>query len=369
MKSLNNRLILFTCMIICFVNTIVQAEIITLRMLVWEPYLSSKTIQQNFIKLIKDKFKVDLKFDIKYVSSDDVFYKALRDNETDVVALSHSTPKDKRFQLIKLNLTLPLDLSLIPNYSNVLQELRKADYCRENGRVYCVPMARGPYGLAYNTTYFKQPPDSWHVFWNPKYKNKYSIGRDQYEQNVYITALAMGFSVKDMSNYKKLNTPTFQKKLSQLSMNAHSLWVGIDKAQHLKGLHIAASWGTSLPELAQKGEHWQMANPKEGTTAWLDNFMLNALLAKKPMHQRIAHEWLNYSISNEYQKYVVREIPAEPVTTTIKEVLTREEMDRLKLNESDAFEKKYILWPTLGKRDRKGLKRLWKKAMAERKIR
>ena len=363
-KKINCLFFLFIT--ICYLNTPLFAEEITLRMLVWEPYLASQRIQQSFIKLVKEKFNVELKLDVKYVSSDDVFYKALRDNTADAVSLSHSTPKDKRFQLIKLNLALPLDLSLIPNYTNVIKKLREEDYCRENGQLYCVPMARGPYGLAYNTKYFDHPPDSWKILWDPKYKNKYTLGRDQYEQNVYNTALAMGYSVKDISNYKKLNTQKFQKKLAQLAINAHSLWVGVDKAKDLKGLYLAVSWGTALPELKTMGELWEMAQPKEGTTAWLDNFMLNAFLEKKPTHKRIAIEWLNYITSNEYQQYIVRGMGAEPVTTNVKNVLTNEEINRLNLNASSAFENKYILWPILNKTDRKGLKRLWDKALMER---
>ncbi|KPA13303.1 spermidine/putrescine ABC transporter substrate-binding protein [Candidatus Magnetomorum sp. HK-1] len=339
----------------------------TLRMLVWEPYLAGKLPQESFIKLVKEKFNVKLKLDIKYVTSDDDFHPALRDDKTDVIVLSHCSPKDKRYQLIKLNLTLPLDLKNIPNYPHVLPSLQSADYCSENGNVYCVPVARGPYGLVYNTNIFKQAPDSWNIFWDPKYKGKYSLGRDQYEQNVYFTALAMGYSSKDMYNYKKLNTPEFQKKLGQLAKNAHSLWVGTDQAEDLKGLAFAASWGVSLPGLKKSGEIWKLGHPKEGTTAWLDNFMLSALLEKRPLLKRIAEAWINYTLTNEYQEYIVRFMGAEPITTTIKNTLTKDEIKTLGLDNPSLFNKKYILFPTLEKTDRKGLKRLWKKAMSERK--
>ena len=372
MKYLNRKTFNFYSIILsifCFMifSSSLFAEEKTLRMLVWEPYLSGKLPQESFIKLVKKKFNVTLKLDIKYVTSDDDFHPALRDDKTDVIVLSHCSPKDKRYQLIKLNLTLPLNLKNIPNYQYVLPSLQSADYCRENGKMYCVPVARGPYGMIYNTNILKKPPESWNIFWDPKYKGKYSLGRDQYEQNVYFTALAMGFSPNDMYNYKKLNTLEFQTKLTELAKNAHSMWVGVDKAEDVKGLSFAASWGTSIPGLKKVGEIWKIALPKEGTTAWLDNFMLSALLEKRPLLKRIAEAWINYTLTNEYQEYIVRHMGAEPITTNIKNTLNDNEIKSLGLDNPAQFNKKYILFPTLGKKDRKGLKRLWKKAMSERK--
>jgi len=341
---------------------ILFAEELTLRMLVWEPYLSGELPRQSFKKMVKEKFNVDLKLDIQYVSSDDEYFPALRDDKTDVIVLSHSTPKDERYQLMRLKLALPLNLKTIPDYKYVFSDLREADYCRHNGNVYCVPTARGPYGLIYNTKEFNKPPTSWNILWDPKYKGKYILGRDQYEQNVYLTALAMGYSKEKMYDYKTLNTPKFQEKLIQLARNAHSMWVGVEKPDDLTGMFLACGWGVAIPQMRERGEIWEMVRTREGTTAWMDNFMLSALLEKRPRLRKIAELWLNYTLTNEYQKYIVRHMGAEPVTTRVKEVLTPKEIEFLNLDDPD-FASRYILWPTLDKRDRKGLKRLWDKAI------
>ncbi|MBF0452740.1 MAG: ABC transporter substrate-binding protein [Candidatus Magnetomorum sp.] len=151
-----------------------------------------------------------------------------------------------------------------------------------------------------------------------------------------------------------------------MPINAHSLWIGIDKASDLKGLSLATAWGPSLLELKKMGEQWDFARPREGTTAWVDNFMISALLEKRPRLKRIAEAWLDYVLSDEYQQFVVRGIGCEPVTTTVKDSLAKDEVNALHLNDPSSFNKKYILWPTLKKMDRKGLKRLWDKALSER---
>ena len=356
---------LFTLVMVSsmFFATTLFAE--TLRILTWEGYMPAE-FQKKLILLAKEKHGVDLKLDIKNVNGNDDFFTALRDKKADIITPSHNVPRDSRYQLIKHKLVLPLNLKNIPNYKNVEPALQKAGYCTEGDSIFGVPVARGPYGLAYNTAILKEAPESWNILWDPRFKNKYVIGKDQYEENIFSTALAMGFSRNDIANYKKLNTPEFQEKLAQLVANAHGMWEGVDKPEDLKGLALGISWGDAPNSMKKMGEIWKMAEPKEGTTAWVDNFMISHTLEDKPKLKRIAEEWLNIILSDEYQIHMVR-VGGLPVITTIMDRLTPDEIKRFHLDDPDHFKNNRILWPTLGKADRKGLKRLWDKAMKTRK--
>lgn len=342
----------------------VSAE--TLRILTWEGYTPDEHMQR-FTELVKRKYGVDLTLEIQYADSNAEFFPAVRDNTADIITPSHNVPRDNRYQLIKRRMVLPLNLDNIPNYQNVNPGLQKADYCTEGDEVYCVPVAQGPYGLAYNTALVKTPPESWNILWDPRYADQYTYGEEQPEENIYITALAMGMPWDDISNYRKLNTPEFQEKLAQFVANAHSTWKGTDTPEDLQGLALAVVWGDSLNALREMGEIWEMAEPKEGTTTWIDNFMIGYALEEKPQLKQIAEEWLNYVLSDEYQLYNTREIGVVPVTMTVKAQLTSEEIANLHLDDPGHFKKYRILWPTLTKTDRKGLERLWNKAttMAE----
>lgn len=337
----------------------------TLRILTWEAYCPEK-FQQKLVRLAKEKYNVDLEMEIKHVDGNHDFFPALRENKADLITPSHNIPRDKRYQFIKHNLVLPLNLDNIPNYKNVDSGLQRPAYCTEGNEVYCVPVAKGPYGLAYNTTILDEAPKSWNILWDPKFKNRYAIGKYQYEENIFSAALAMGYPHDDISDYRKLNTPEFQEKLAQLVKNAHGLWEGVDKPEDLKGLALATSWGDSLNGLKEMGEIWKMAEPKEGMTAWVDNFMIGYNLENKPKLRRIAEEWFNIVLSDEYQMYVVRGIGTEPIVTTIIDKLTPEEIERFHFDDPSYFKNNRILWPTLGKMDRNGLKRLWDKAMQTR---
>ncbi|MDM8549677.1 extracellular solute-binding protein [Desulfobacterales bacterium HSG2] len=368
MKQFVNKIrftVLSAIALLLMMSATSSASAETLRILTWEGDTPPE-YQEKFVRLVKEKYGIDLNLDISYATSNDVFFPALRDNKADVISPSHSVPKNERYHLIRHKLVLPLNLDNIPNYKNVIPALQRVDCFTEAGKVYGVPLASGPHGLAYNTALVTKAPDTWNILWDPKFRGRYTIG-NVYQHNINITVLAMGMEPDDISNYMKVNTPEFMEKLTYLAVNAHSLWKILDKPKDLKGLALATSWGTSFPRLKEMGEIWKFAEPKEGTTGWLDGFMISHTLEDKPRLRQIAEEWLNYVLSDDYQTYIARGMGYTPVITTIRDRLTPEEIERFHLDDPTHFEKHRILWKPLGKRDRKGLKRLWNKALKQRK--
>jgi spermidine/putrescine-binding protein len=366
MKRIGKKVrFMISAMMLMFLGTaaISSASSETLRMLVWEGDTPAER-QQEFVKLVKEKYGVDLKLEISYVSGTDDFFPAVRDAKADIIAPGHNVPKDERFHLIGHKLVLPLNLDNIPNYKNILPDLQKSEYFTESGKVYGVPYIRGPYCLIYNTSIVKKAPDSWNILWDPEFRGKYALG-DQYEENVYITALAMGMSRDDIFSYVKVNIPEFQAKLARLAADAHSLWEGVDKPEELKGLALAASWGISPPGLRETGEIWKVAETKEGIPGWMGGIMIGYSLEDKPELRRIAEEWLNYVLSNDYQTYLAKLYM--PVTATVRDSLTPEQIERFRLDDPTYFEKNYILYKILDKKDRDGFKRLWERALKQRK--
>jgi len=110
---------------------------------------------------------------------------------------------------------------------------------------------------------------------------------------------------------------------------------------------------------------WKMVEPKEGTTAWVDNLMISHTLKDKPKLKQIAEELANIILSNEYQIEDVVGGGTTPVVSTIMDKLTPEDIERFHLDDPDYFKNNMVLWPTLNKVDRKGLKRLWDKALSQ----
>ncbi len=335
-----------------------------LRLLVWGGY-EPKEYVEEFEKEIEAKYGRKVKLEIQLVGSSDDFYGPVRNKTVDVITISHHSIKDERFGYIAKKLILPFDLENIPNHANVIDDLKMADYHVSDGKVYGIPIANGPYGLAYNTEKITDAPDSWEIFWKPEFKDKYVLGVHEYLYNVNITAMVLGYPRESISSYDALNNKEFRDKLRQLAVNAHSFWVGVDTPDDLLGLSLATSWGDSLSGLKRKGETWKMADPKEGTMWWIDEYAMTWALADKPFLKKIAEEWINKSLSPAFQvDHLVREVQIYPVVTNIDDKLTDKEKKRIQTGGTPgAFTDKRILQHTYSQRDRNGIKLLWEEAM------
>ena len=364
MKKRFNIKSIILFLLICFASSIqqVKAEDV-LRMLVWEGYTPEKQVK-IFESYIQQKYNKSVKLKIQYISDPNDFFDGIRSKEIDIISPTHNLLKDARFNFIKNKILLPVDLDNVPNYKQIIHSLQNADYAESDGNVYAVPFVHGPYGLGYNAGILNAP-DSWNIFWDPKFKNKYSISSDYYEVNIYITGLSLGYKGNQLSTAEVINNPEFKNKLRELAQNAGSLWEGVDTAEALKNQSIAAVWGFSFPELSKQGQIWKIAEPKEGTMGFVDNFAIGYALKDKPFLKKVAEEWLNYAISPDFQvEAVVRGLGSAPVNLSIRDQLTPEENAQYHMEDPDFFQNNRILWPTLKRtRDRNIMKMLWEKSM------
>ena len=103
--------------------------------------------------------------------------------------------------------------------------------------------------------FIKEPPSSWDIFWDPKYKGKYSVTKAVDEANIFMTALSLGIEEKNITSFQSMNNDNFRQKLRKLLKNADSFWPSFDEPPHLKGLYFASSWAWSLPGLRKLGEN------------------------------------------------------------------------------------------------------------------
>ena len=344
-------------------NRALENELLVLRLLIWDGHAPKEHIAK-FEKQIEDKYgrKVKLQFD--YVSGADDFYEPIRNRKTDIVMMTHHYFRDEQFSYIQKKLLLPLDLKNIPNFKHVIPSLKRAKHLYEDGQVYAVPYSQGPYGLVYNTELLDAEPESWNIFWEPRFKGQYVIGANEYIYNVNVVALAMGYPVEDISNFEALNNKEFKTKLRQFTENAHSFWVGVDTPDDLSGRPLATSWSDSLGGLKKRGEIWKIAKPKEGMPCWIDNFAITWALADKPFLKKVAEEYINTLLTTDYQiQHIIRYASLSPITTNISDLVTPQESERLHIGVPNFFEKNLILQHTYSQRDRNGIKLLWEEAM------
>lgn len=340
-----------------------KSEQFNLRLLVWEGY-APKSYIAAFENNIYVKYGKKVTLTVKYTRGSDDFFPAIRNRSVDLITLSHHSIKDEKLNYIKKGLIIPPDLKNIPNIKHLIPQLKNAGYQMSDGKLFGIPIANGSYGLAYDTAIYKKAPESWNVFWDPKNRGKYIIGANEYLYNVNITALAMGYPLKSISNFTQLNNPEFRVKLKLLALHAGRYWIGIDKPQRFSRMYLGAAWGHSLPALKKSGKIWKMARPKEGTLWWIDNYMLTNTLKNKPFLKKIAEEWINFTLSPSFQlSYIMRELGLYPVVVNISDQFTQDEIKKVQPERFDTFMDHRILQQTYSERNRNGLKLLWREAM------
>lgn len=345
-----------------------EAEELTLRMLIWDGY-APNDVQEAFKKYIKKQFDVELIFEITYASNPDSFFDKLRTGEVDLVSPAHNLPKDTRYNLTKNNLTIPVNLENIPNYQSLRPELSRQPWAVDNGEIYAVPIVHGIYGLAYDSSVVSPPPDSWSILWDPRYAGLYSVNKDYYELNIYITALSLGERKEDIFTYDRIKKRRLEQRLGSLAQNAGRFWVGFDQPEDYENLSLATTWRFTFPKGSGFSENWRVAVPREGTPWTIDTMMLSSTLANNSKLHKIAELWINFLLEPENQLSIfAKRIGTYPVTKDAWDIYTK---DILSVDQKDRLERLFdtlIPWEILKTRDRNAFHLLWKEAMTDRLI-
>src|ERR1700751_5707096 len=159
----------------------------TLSLLVWEGYADPSFVHD---------FEVShhCRIVASYMGSSDELVAKLRGGSAssyDVISPS----SDVAASIVRAGLAAPLDLSKIPSYNELSSRLRDSPLVKSKGQTYGVPFVWGPNPLLYDTTAFSEPPDSWSVLWNPKYKGKISLWDEL--SSVYMAAQVLGYDKPD----------------------------------------------------------------------------------------------------------------------------------------------------------------------------
>lgn len=344
----------------------VNAEQLTLRMLIWDGYAPAEA-QRSFQQIVKDTFDVDLEFQIEYASNPDEFFNKLRKGSVDLITPAHNVPKDPRYNLTKNGLTIPLNLENIPNYENLISELSRQSWSVEQDQIYAIPIVHGVYGLAYNSKKVKTPPDSWSIFWDPEYAGRYTVNEDYYELNVYITALAQGNKKEDIFQYDRIKGQTLEDGLHGLARHAKKLWRGFDQPEHYEDMALATTWRFTFPDENNLFADWRVAEPTEGTLWFIDTIMLSRTLKDQDLLRTIAEMWINFLLEPEIQvKQLAQKIGVCPVTTEALEIFSNEVLSLSERQRLDRMFDNLISWEILNTRSRNAFNVLWLEALTER---
>jgi putative spermidine/putrescine transport system substrate-binding protein/spermidine/putrescine transport system substrate-binding protein len=316
----------------------------SLSLLVWEGY-SDESAVRGFEETHHCKISAS------YMGSSDELVAKLRGGSAsnyDVISPS----SDVAASIARTGLAAPLDLSKLPSYAQLSSRLRDLPLVKANGHVYGVPFMWGPNPLLYDTTVFAQAPDSWAIFWDPKYKGKISVWDDL--STVYMAAQILGYDKPNASQLYNLTDEQLaavKKKLLELKPNVRKMWSTGGELTNLFQNHeivLAMGWPLNTNDLRKANFPIGETIPKENTTGWIDHLMITAASSRKDL----AHAFLEYMIEAKTQKLVTDRTHYTPANLSTAQFLTPDEIKGLHLDNPDAYMQRIYFWQDVPRRAR-----------------
>jgi len=314
----------------------------TLNLLVWEGYADP-----SFVRGFEEKYHC--KVSASYMGSSDELVAKLRGGSAgnyDIISPS----SDVATSIASAGLALPLDLAQIPSYSQLSPQLTSLPLVRIKGQVYGVPFMWGPDPLIYDTTVFPKPPESWTIFWDPKYRGKISVWDDL--STVYMAAQVLGYDKPDPSQLYNLTDEQLdavKKKLLELKPNIRKMWsTGGELTNLFQNHEVVAAMGWPLMTNQLRKINFPVGEtiPKENTTGWIDHLMVTAGSENK----ELAQKFLEYMVEAETQKKVTDITGYTPANPQAAQFMTPKEIKSLHLDDVDNYQKRLYFWQNVPRR-------------------
>jgi len=340
--SLNRRAIVVSILALALSCVACKKSEPTLSLLVWEGYADP-----SFVRPFEEANRC--KVVASYMGSSDELVAKLRGGSAsnyDVISPS----SDVATSIARAGLAAPLDLSKFPSYTQLAARLRDSPLVKLEGQVFGVPFMWGPNPLLYDTTVFPQPPDSWNILWDPKYKGKISVWDDL--STVYMAAQILGFDKPDPSQLYNLTDEQLEavkKKLLELKPNIRKIWSTGGELTNLFENHeivLAMGWPLNTNQLRQANFPIGETIPKENTSGWIDHLMITAASQQK----ELATQFLEYMIEAQTQKKVTDITGYSPANPGATAFMTDAEKKYLHMDDPGAYMQRIYFWQDVPRR-------------------
>ncbi len=321
----------------------------TLNLLVWEGYADA-----SFVKAFEEANHC--KVSASYIGSSDDLVAKLRGSPANYDVISPSS--DVATMIATSGLAAPLDLGKLPTYGQLSPQLTSLSLVRAKGDVYGVPFMWGPDPMIFDTTAFRQPPDSWTVLWDPKLKGKVSVWDDI--STVYMAAQVLGYDKPDPGHLYNLSDEELdavKKKLIELKPNIGKMWSTAAELTKIFENHeavIAMGWPLMTNQLRKANFPVGEVIPKENTTGWIDHLMITAGSENKDL----AYKFLEFMIQAQTQKQVTDVTGYTPANPHAAQFMTPDEVKNLHLDDVDSYQARLYFYQNVRRREK--YNEIWK---------
>ena len=202
--------------------------------------------------------------------------------------------------MIKRDMLAPLDLSKIPNRSNLLPEFQDLPY--DPGQKYSIPYMAGTVGILVNTDKVKEPVRGFADLFQAKYKGRILVLDDNREIVSWAFA-AKGIPINDV-------TPENLAKVGPLLAEWLKL-VKVYDSTNPQGafergdVDLGIVYSGDAAKLYEKDKKYQYVLPVEGAHRFIDNLAI----PKGSKHKEAAEKFINYILKPEVSKLISGRFP------------------------------------------------------------
>lgn len=250
---------------------------VTLRVLAWSG--SYKNLFTTFGRLTGAKMQIT-----EITSTDEQLVYLGTDGPIPFDVLS--IPIDSISPSIAARRLAPIDLAQVPNYNDLIPGLAALPLGRQGDQHYIVPTYWGYEGILYDPQAVPTPPDSWAVFWDPRYKGQIAIWDDiEFVQN---TARLLGMGQADPAAVYRLTDAQLAQVETKLQALKAQQPIFFEDPAELTGLmaagrvKLAFGWLVNTTDLQDQGHDIRMTYPAtEGTTVWYEALAVPSASAQK----------------------------------------------------------------------------------------
>ena len=191
-------------------------------------------------------------------------------------------------------LLMELNMADIPNAKHLNPQTMGMYYDPENK--YSLPYQWSTTGLAYNTTVFPEPPDSWAVMFDPdqlcEHKGFVSMLDDSRESTA-MALIYLGYSPNETD-------PAVHEEVIDLMLAQKECLASYNSENFIQTLAaeevvMAEAWGFAAALARLENENIAYVIPKEGGDIWQDNMVVPV----DAPHAYTAHVFINYLLDPE----------------------------------------------------------------------
>lgn len=191
--------------------------------------------------------------------------------------------------MIKKDLLAELDRNNIPNFQNISPVFLDKYFDSKNR--YSVPYTFGTAGIAYDSSVVYPAPDSWDVFWDDTYKNRFSM-LDDSRETIGAALKLLGYSLNstDPDQLRQAKEKLIEQKplLKRYETETQEILIS-------KEVVIAHSWSGDAFRAAEKLPSIRYIIPNEGSSQFIDN----VCIPKSAPNKALAEKFINYLLRPE----------------------------------------------------------------------